>query len=399
MTTHSRREPADRPGAAVGQRFAGLEGYRGLAAVAIVLYHVFQSVDQHNVDAFTNDRSPGYLLLHGLDGFVALFFVLSAFLLSLPYARSALTGKVAPSPRAFLLRRASRIVPLYLVAVILVWAARNPRIPGDWRDLVEHLTFTQVYDDKRIFYTIGPAWSLAVEIQFYLFLALAGSIAVVVCRRFASHQRFTVLVAITVMLALVSLGYKWWAAYVQGKPQTEWHVWFGLPAKLDEFAFGILLAIIAARGGWSMGAARAWTVRLLGLGIVAAALVLRPHDPTEHAWFHTVAALGFVLVLASSVLGPEDRWTRIMRAPIFGFVGLISYGLYLWHEPVLLFLQNTLWFPSAQSPWAIPMGFVLLLTVSMALAWATYLLIEKPAGKLRTLIDASGKSRDYYDGS
>src|SRR5665811_1079712 len=77
------------------------------------------------------------------DSTVGLFFVLSAFLLTLPYARAGLTGNQPVAARAFLFRRSVRIVPLYLVAVLVVWASRNPALPGDWRDLVEHLTFTQ----------------------------------------------------------------------------------------------------------------------------------------------------------------------------------------------------------------------------------------------------------------
>lgn len=185
----------------MGGRFAGLEGYRGLAAFSIVVYHVFQYADAGDPQRFADHRSPGYLLLHGLDGFVALFFVLSAFLLTLPYARSALTGEASPSARAFVVRRAARIVPLYLAAILIVWTPRNPVLPGDLVDLGEHLTFTQVFDAKRIFFTIGPAWSLAVEVQFYLLLALAGAGVVRVCRRIDSRYRFGFLVAVTSMVS------------------------------------------------------------------------------------------------------------------------------------------------------------------------------------------------------
>jgi len=147
-------------------------------------------------------------LLHGLDAFVNLFFVLSAFLLALHYARSALAGIPSPSGRAFVVRRAARIVPLYVVAILVVWALRNPVLPGDLTDLAEHLTFTQVYDQQRIFYTIGPAWSLAVEVQFYLALALAGVGACAVCARLEPRRRFPFLMAAISLVGLLSLGWK-----------------------------------------------------------------------------------------------------------------------------------------------------------------------------------------------
>ncbi len=83
--------------------------------------------------------------------------------------------------RLFLFRRAIRIVPLYFLAVLVVWASRNPSLPGDWRDLVEHLTFTHVFDGDRIFYTLGPTWSLSLEIVFYLTLVAIGPLVVRPC--------------------------------------------------------------------------------------------------------------------------------------------------------------------------------------------------------------------------
>ena len=77
--------------------------------------------------------------------------------------------------REFLFRRAVRIVPLYWIAVTTVWALRNPALPGDWRDLVEHLLFVQVFDRERIFYTLGPTWSMSLEVMFYLSLVVLGA--------------------------------------------------------------------------------------------------------------------------------------------------------------------------------------------------------------------------------
>lgn len=126
----------------------------------------------------------------------------------LPYLRSAMAGEDAPAARAFLVRRAARVVPLYLVAVSLVWAFRNQDLPGDWVDLVEHLTFTQVFDNQRIFYTIGPAWSLAVEVQFYLVLAVLGKLACHVCRRLPPPRRRSVLAAGLAGIVLFSVIWK-----------------------------------------------------------------------------------------------------------------------------------------------------------------------------------------------
>lgn len=396
----ARPGPVDAPAAAVGTRFAALEGYRGVAALAIVVYHVVQHAEGGRT---AGEASAGsgvlHQLLHGLDGFVDLFFVLSAFLLALPYVRSALAGERSPSGRAFVVRRAARIVPLYVVAVLVVWSVRNPVLPGDLVDLVKHLTFTQVFDQQRIFWTIGPAWSLAVEVQFYLVLALAGAGLCVLCRRVRPGLRLPLVVGTVGAVALLSLAWKLVAWYVLAVPGDHWPTWFGLPAKLDVFALGVLLAVVVARGTVTVGAQGALVLRLLSGGVLLAAVLTRPLGEGEHVWFHTVVAVGFALLLASSVLGPQDRWVRTLSTRVLAVLGLVSYSLYLWHEPVLLAAADLGIIPAQGSPWLLPVGLAVVVPLSLLAAWVSYHVIERPAGHLRVLVDRRGRSRDYYDGS
>ena len=112
-------------------------------------------------------------LMLGTDLFVDMFFVLSGLVLWLPVARSCADGTAGRPGRVLLLRRMARLLPLYYAIVLVVWVSTNPSLPGHWQDLVMHLTFTQVYSDQYIFWTDGPAWSLAVEFHFYVLMALA----------------------------------------------------------------------------------------------------------------------------------------------------------------------------------------------------------------------------------
>ncbi|CAM5565325.1 Acyltransferase OS=Streptomyces antimycoticus OX=68175 GN=SSPO_013610 PE=4 SV=1 [Streptomyces antimycoticus] len=75
-----------------------------------------------------------------------LFFVLSALSADTLTHGQQWTGARPAPGRVFLFRRAIRIIPLYFLAVLCVWATRNPTLPGEWSDLVHHLTFTQVFD-------------------------------------------------------------------------------------------------------------------------------------------------------------------------------------------------------------------------------------------------------------
>lgn len=393
------RRPVDDPGQAVG-RYGAIEGYRGLAALLVLVFHVYQYMRAGPDARYPYEGSGWHTLLVGLDSCVGLFFVLSAFLLGLPYARAALAGTPPLSARLFLHRRAVRIVPLYLVAVLIVWSARNRELPGDWRDLLEHLTFTQVFDNKRIFYTIGPAWSLAVEVHFYLLLALLGPAACAACAKLASRPRRLVALSAGVLgLAAVGLAWKVVAWYALGADHENWWVWFSLPAKLDEFAVGLVLAVVVAARPERAGAGRPVraALALAGLAVVAIAFGRSATDAVPHVYFHTVTAVGFGLVVASSVLAPAGS-RRMVASPVLALLGLISYSLYLWHEPVMLFLAHHGAFPEPGSAAAFPLGLLVLVPAATLVAWLSYWIVEYPTGTLRRARDPDGAPREYYDG-
>jgi peptidoglycan/LPS O-acetylase OafA/YrhL len=390
--------PVDEPRRAVG-RYAALEGYRGLAALLIVVFHVYQYMRSGPTAAYPYVGTWRNTLLVGLDSTVGLFFVLSAFLLTLPYARAGLTGNQPVAARAFLFRRSVRIVPLYLVAVLVVWASRNPALPGDWRDLVEHLTFTQVFDDKRIFYTIGPAWSLAVEVHFYLLLALLGPVVCRRCHAIATRAgRIRTLWGVVTGLAAVGILWKLIAWYVLGARTDAWSVWFGLPAKIDIFAVGMALAVVVASREQSEPMSRSARRVLAGSGgaVVVAAFATNSTTQLSHLFFHTVAAVGFGLVIAASAFVPGQRSSRVLGSPVPALLGLISYSMYMWHEPLMLLLAHHGLFPIAGSPNAFPVGVLILVTATAVVGWLSYWVIEYPTGKLRRSRDESGSLREYY---
>lgn len=389
----------DEPRRAVG-RYAAIEGYRGLAAVLIVVFHVYQYMRWGPSSAFPYAGTPWNAALAGLDSAVGVFFILSAFLLTLPYARAALAGTHPVAARAFLFRRAVRIVPLYLVAVLVVWTSRNSHLPGDWRDLFEHLTFTHVFDDKRIFYTIGPAWALAVEVHFYLLLALLGP---VLCRRchgiVTRAGRIKALWAVVGGLAAVGVAWKFLAWYVFGIGTDSWSVWFGLPAKLDIFAIGMALAVIVASREQSSPAPSRRTLRTLagsGLAVIVAAFATNSTTQFSHLYFYTFTGIGFGLVIAASVFAPARGSRGVLGSAVPTLLGLISYSMYLWHEPLMLLLAHHGMFPIPGSRDAFPFGVLILVPVTVLAGWLSYWVIEYPTGKLRRTRDQTGALREYY---
>jgi peptidoglycan/LPS O-acetylase OafA/YrhL len=138
---------SSRPAAPVA-RMNDLEGYRGLAALGIVVFHAYQFARGNAASSYAYPHTIAQSVLRNLDGLVSMFLILSGYLLYLPVTRKFLLAANAGVVKVFLLRRAARILPLYWLAITLAWAYRNPSLPGDWRDLVEHLTFTQVFDSN-----------------------------------------------------------------------------------------------------------------------------------------------------------------------------------------------------------------------------------------------------------
>jgi peptidoglycan/LPS O-acetylase OafA/YrhL len=368
-----------------------LDGHRGIAAVAVVVFHVYQFC---NVGHFLYFGTPAYTLLNSLDAMVPWFFVLTAFLLFEPVARSAIEGRQPISARGFLTRRAVRLLPVYYVAVVVVWFSRQQTLPGDWRDLLEHLTFTQIFDEKRIFYTIGPAWSLSVEVFFYLALMILSVGLARVCRRLASRkQRISVLAASTAALAAVSVAWKTWSFSIEHRPTTgAFTTWFGPMANLDIFAVGMAIAVIAAALGDNrpLKPRSRLTLRLTALAILCGAFATRQANAWSGVYFTSLCAVGFGCLIAAAVLGaPEDRWGRALSCRPLLWLGAISYSIYLWHEPILLALAG--WEGLVrQAPGALLPDTVIVVVVSILVGWLSYSLIERPTSQLGHVFGRDG---------
>ena len=380
--------PAAPPRPSAGH-FPELQGQRGLAALCIVVFHVYQ-YDRSGPDA----RAPlegtwAHPLVLGLDGMVDWFFVLSAFLLTLPYARALRDGRPLTSARDFLGRRAVLIVPLYVVAVLVVWVSRNPALPGEWRDLVEHLTFTQVYDSTRIFWTIGPAWSLAVEVQFYVVVALLGAVLTRTAARAATPaRRLAPLVAAIASFAVVSTA--WWLVLgvAQDRPATDYPIWFGLPAKLAVFAIGMAAAVLVVVAPRSLGRPATWALRGAGVGAFAltAVLMVERGSGTRDWVFHVLCGLAFAAVVVAGALGrPAGPWHRASAAGALPWLGLVSYSLYLWHEPLILHLAGNGLLPAPAAGAFLP-TVAIVVPLAVLAAWASYWLVEYPTSHLRVFL-------------
>jgi peptidoglycan/LPS O-acetylase OafA/YrhL len=136
-------------------------------------------------------------------------------------------------------------------------------------------------------------------------------------------------------------------------------------------------------------------VRLAALAvIIGAAWLDRPNSWGQIA-YHDIAAIGWVLLLASTVSGsPDQTWSRALSRRSLAWVGLISYSVYIWHEPTLLLLNHL--GITSREPSALPWTIAVVLVTSLGVGFLSYWALEYPTSKLRSLRDRSGQARDYY---
>ena len=386
VTPIAARRPSPR-----SARHHEFDGYTAIAVLAIMVFTVYQFC---NVSHFLYRGTPGYTLLNSFDAAVPWFFVLAAYRLFEPIARAAVNLAPPVSNRTFLVSRAVQIVPTYYVVVAVVWFSRQHSLPGDWRDLIEHLTFTQVFDEKRIFYTNGPAWAISVLVLFCLLLSVLNVALTKICRRLERRRtRVAVLSLSIAILAIISLSWKAWSFAGEHRPTTGSFVtWFGPAANLDNFAIGMAVALIAAVVGdsYQLKFRQRLGLRFVAIAILVAAFAAREADSWSSVYFSTGCSIAFGCLIAAVALDHRKvQGPKRSRPGPLAAIAAIAYGTYLWHEPVLLWLRS--WDGAVrQAPDAVLQDTVVVISISVLAGWLSHVLIERPVKQLVVLLAQDG---------
>jgi peptidoglycan/LPS O-acetylase OafA/YrhL len=350
------------------QRNRALDGLRALAALSVVGYHVA---------SFTG-HSPHSLVFAQLKAGVAVFFVISGFVLYTPWARGLAAGGPLPSWRAYATRRVARIVPGFWVA-LSVWvavcaAAGASGLVGRVQDLWRYYGFVQTYGVRTLGAGYRVSWSMCVELAFYLVLpllamAVARLAALAQTRARAGASPATIQLVVFALLAVASfdlrLGFS--PSMLSAVPVSREVIATSLPAMFDWFAIGLGLAVCAAQ--WEHGAARGGAVyRLAGrpgmsfsLGglLFALATPLQGGDlflpidsPAAHLLIGLAAGLLVLGAIAPARLGsapdpiaisqPRRAATTLalLGSRPMAWLGTISYGIYLYHLLALMLLRR-----------------------------------------------------------
>jgi peptidoglycan/LPS O-acetylase OafA/YrhL len=386
-----------------GGRLQGVEGLRALAATSILVYHcwLYTSPDGNEVELGFLSR----FVLPYLPVGVTLFFTLSGFLLYRPLASSVLHGHPLPSVRRYFRNRALRILPAYWVILLVVGVVLPAalvrvsaselvvgRLVHDPDQVLRSVFLLQHYFPDSVLSGIQPTWSLAIEVVFYLVLPLLGCLAALSARR-ASTKWGLICAAIVpaAVLFLVPISQKLVFSLlpVGAGPNTgwsgDWHsvVVRSFWSQADLFALGMLLSVLWVALDDGLFRLPSWwrkAVSSILILIVVSTLFLAERGvgiPYENLLAVACALLLALVVLPDRESTMPSVLVRLLETRGVVAVGLASYSLFLWHEPLAHWLRDV----------GVTMGGVdgfvvnllLLGTLTGLLSALTYRYIERPA--------------------
>ena len=367
-----------------------------------MLFHAYHLVAGQVV---VGGQNITYLWNYGQSG-VHLFFVLSGFLLFMPFARAMLNGRPLPSVKRFFQRRALRILPAYYVCLLILSATQFRQLASikGLENIGLHLVM--LHDDVSTVNRAinGPFWTLAVEAQFYVVLPLlAWAIAKFVGK---TCSRWRVVVGVLAVMA-GALVLRSMDAVAQGRfdhipglvgdvARVFIHTTLGVQGKdLEVFALGMLCSVLylaAQEESRRLRRSLPW----IGAPLIVAAILamvplaqlqMRQDILTPPYWVFAHATDMLViggplmagLPYAALTLGVlwAPRWLRaVFELWPLRFIGLISYSLYLWHLPILTLTKNF----AMTLPQGTRIGFEILVGVFVAIpvAYLSYQFVERP---------------------
>jgi peptidoglycan/LPS O-acetylase OafA/YrhL len=368
-----------------GEFIPQIDGLRFLAVMLVFGHHAFAHYLEHTHRLGTQSLPRDWALIYprsplvswGLDlAFgVPLFCTISGFVLSIPFARSGIKGAPPPSRKAYFLRRLVRLEPPYIIAmvfwfltIVLPWHQTNPAAYFDsyFRAFFPHLLASLGYLHALVYgqpsWINGLAWTLEIEVQFYLVLPWLAEIF----RSRPAKWRRATLVALIFASAL-------FAKFIVGAPQHS-RLSLSLAVQLHFFLAGLLLAdlYLDAPPILRLGPRIADTLAITS----AALLVVVVHREPKLAWTEPFLIAGFYFGVFSGA------WTgRIFRFPLLTIFGGMGYTIYLYHVFLiewLLWISVRLFPPAHALWWDSGVQILLMLPLVLVICAVLFFATERP---------------------
>jgi peptidoglycan/LPS O-acetylase OafA/YrhL len=388
-------------------RFPLFDSLRALAALAVVCSHTA---------SFGGVVAEGDAVRPFVGQFavaVPIFLTISGFLLYRPFAAARIRRDELPSVKAYGWRRFLRIAPAYWVALVLItlWLGSNHVFPaGDpsptvfsAEGLVAYFGFLQVYDTSWGGGGIPQAWTVDTEVVFYLLLPLYAAFALWALRRWRSAVGELALIGGVVALSLLYKLVVVEAKDMDAIPVGPLPLLSSLPAYADHFALGMGLAVASVAVAASEREPRfvrlidrrpwlPWLVAALAFVAVSKWIGMEGSatermSPGQYFARHALFGVVAFGLLLPAVFGDVKRGLvrRFLANRALLHVGMVSYGLYLWHLAIII--QLVRWdYGSTEivHPW---ITWLLPTVAGGVLAGSlSYYLVERPALSLKRLV-------------
>ncbi len=352
-----------------GKFLPEIDGLRFLAIAFVILHHI-QTFFLYKSQITYPDREAYEWLsawLYDARKGVELFFVISGFILALPFAKSYLQGAPAPSVKRYFLRRLTRLEPPYILALLIMFVLLMSFMGMSFDYVFKSLLASLIYSHNIIYnwasYLLPVAWSLELEVHFYILAPI-----LFLCLKWPLPVR-------RVTLILLILALPWLQA-----PHFTWTYY--LFYYIQYFLTGIVLAdFYLIRPDFK---ADSLLTTLTG-GLLLSVLLVYPHvqthllqGDTHKVWlatfFPVVIGFFYFIVLTNSF------WKRVFSIRWLSIIGGMCYSIYLVHQPILSVMMKLLIKQSYFGSYPLDLLFITTLCIPAILIGGGlfFLLIEKP---------------------
>jgi peptidoglycan/LPS O-acetylase OafA/YrhL len=360
--------------------YPNLDLLRAFAAFSVMMYHVIYTLPWPEIplgNPLVRWFTVGWM---GVD----LFFVISGFVIGLAALQAYRANPERFYP-TFARHRLARIAPLYYLTAAVVLIGISPSLwqqPDIFLKIFTYLSFTQNLSIHTSGIINGPSYTIGIEVQFYLLIALLIP--------WLSKMNPLAILSIGLAVAWIwrTLGWYWFSG---NTPNISAFVLYTLqvPGMLDQFALGFVLARWATDGmRWQklqmegpalLALVQKYHFYILGLFLLAAALTwyliagyasVYWNQPNMVVFWRSLVGLTAALLIIWMVIVQFPPWLELLLSPV-RYIGRISFGIYLWHYPLIILLKEH----GYTQPWRFS---ALVITGAITLAILSYHLFERP---------------------
>ena len=365
-------------------RNPALDSLRGFSTILIVVFHTlavsgFTVKQADSIGAYTGRLNIG----------VAIFFVLSGFLIFRPFAHSLIQHLPLPNVRTYYLKRAARILPGYWLA-LFVLAGLDALTIKNSSGFIRNVFMVHPFTEDNVFTGIAQAWTLSVELSFYLVIPL---FAYAFMRQ--SRRKNVPVSARNLLtgLSLLFIGTYLFRLYIH-----ENQLWFlktaniWLPSHMDTLALGMCIAVLveAPASAKTLSKVRIFIANHTGAFVLVSVFVwfmsaninmaigLNKSEFHIELLGHFLYGMASVLLVAPFCVDSQSLLVKAMSLRLFTWLGTISYGIYLWHMAFLGGNFAEKYMPYTENDGQVLLRFLVVLPASIAIASLSYYVIERP---------------------